>query len=448
MKALYDSKSKSIVDNGMRALLSESYKIQTWLDVEAALALAQGEVGIIPKEDSLKIAEKCTLDNIDMAKLEKLKSEIGHGFVPFVKVLTQACGEQSGKFVHYGVTTQNIQQTGQLLQLKQFSEKMKEYVVKIIHNLADLAEEHKETIMVGRTHGKHALPITYGYKVAVWIDELTAALQRMQEAEKRVFTVMMGGAVGGFHAMGKEGIQVQALVAQRLGMYPMGIPSRNSRVYRLEWAQNLALLATTFNKIAEEVYYTSIEEFFEVSESVSKNTVGSSTMPQKINPKLSKGIIANSQKLYSVISAMYNAASRPFEADSSAYFLYDNCLQEAAELMAEIIIRAEELSGTIRVNKARMLENAKLSGGLINSEHIMMSMAAKLGKDKAHTLIHDIAMASQMEKVPFLELLTANTEILKHFSAERLKEMISPQGYVGLCAYIAEEYSRKGRIIN
>ena len=219
MRALYDSKSKTIDDRGMKSLLAQPARVQSWLDVEAALAQAQAGHGMIPASAAVNITANCHVDKIDLTEMERLLREIGHGFVPVIKVLVKACDSESGKYVHYGVTTQNIQQTAQLYLAKQFDTVMQGFVDDILRNLAKMASDHKATIMAGRTHGKHALPITWGYKAAVWIDELLSAQQRMREAEKRVFTVMMGGAVGAFHATGETGRRVQDSVAQKLGMH-------------------------------------------------------------------------------------------------------------------------------------------------------------------------------------------------------------------------------------
>lgn len=439
MRALYDSKSKTIDDRGMKALLGQQARVQSWLDVEAALALAQAEHGMIPASAAANIAANCRVENIDLAEMERLLREIGHGFVPMIKVLVKACDSESGKYVHYGVTTQNIQQTAQLYLAKQFNALLQGFVDDILRNLAKMAREHHATLMAGRTHGKHALPITWGYKAAVWIDELLNAQQRMQEAEKRVFTVMMGGAVGAFHATGETGRRVQESVAKALGMHAMAIPSRNSRVYRTEYISNLCLLATTLHKIAEEVYQTSSEEFGEVSEAFTKGTVGSSTMPQKVNPKLAKGIIANAQKLYSVHTSCLYVSPRPFEADSSAYFIFDGNIQESMECIAEIVMRAEELTRTLVINTERMQQNVQLTHGLINSEKIMMHLVAKLGKDAAHERVYQLAMRSTHEGIPYGEVLRQDPVIQQNFSEAEIDALIDPSHYIGLCSEIALE---------
>lgn len=443
MRALYDSKSKTIDKKGIDELFTKKAKYEAWLDVEAALAKAQSEYGIIPREAAVNIAAAAKYENLDLEEMDRIYRKIGHGFVPFLKVLVKACDEESGKYVHYGVTTQNIQQTSQLLIMKKVHEKFLEFTKEILENLALLAKDNKDTVMAGRTHGKHAIPITYGYKVSVWISELLQSLDRLKECEKRVFTVMMGGAVGSFNSVGEVGRKVQDRVAELLHMNSMEVPSRNMSSAKMEYIMNLSLLASTCHKIAEEVFATSIEEYHEVSEAFTKGTVGSSTMPHKINPKLSKGIIANSQKLYSLNSLGFYSACRPFEADSTSYMLFDGILEEALELTTEILMRAEELTRTLHVNKKRMTENAFINRGLDNSEYIMMMIAEKLGKDKAHSLLYDVAMETEINGKEYIDALKDNEVISKSFTESELEEFINPSNYVGISSKIAEDMAEK-----
>ena len=195
MRALYDSKSKTIDDRGIKALLSDEAKYNTWLMFESMLAQAQAEAGFIPQSAADEIKEKAVIENIDFEEMSRIYQKIGHGFVPFLKVLVNACSEESGKYIHYGITTQNIQQSSQLYMMKTVHNKFMFLLSEIIENLSGLAEKTKHMVMPGRTHGRHAIPITYGYKVSVWISDFIDCYQRMKECEKRVFTIMMGGAV-------------------------------------------------------------------------------------------------------------------------------------------------------------------------------------------------------------------------------------------------------------
>lgn len=443
MRALYDSKSKTMDDRGIRDLLGEEAKYKAWLTIEVALAKAQAEYGFIPEKAGKEIEEAAKIENIDFEEMDRIYREIGHGFVPFLKVLVQACPEESGKYVHYGITTQNVQQSGQLYVIKQIHEKFLKLSGEILTNLAKLAKEHAHTVMPGRTHGRHATPITYGYKVSGWISELLDSIERLEESEKRVFRVMMGGAVGDFSTMPEVGPQVQERVAELLDMYPMDVPSRNINTHKLEYIMNLQLLANVCHKIAQEVYQTSLEEIAEVAEGFKEGTVGSSTMPHKINPKLSKGIIANSQKLYSLASVGSYSSVRPYEGDSSQYMLFDGLMEEALQLTTEILLRAEELTRTIVVHEDQMLENAMKNKGLDNSEHVMMEMAKKLGKDQAHSLVYDIAIRTAAYGEDFYTNLKANELISENFTDEELKELMDPKSYIGLGPEIAEKMAQK-----
>lgn len=441
MRALYDSKSK-LDDRGIKELLSERAKLETWLKVEQALARSQAEEGFIPGEAADEIGA-VRLEDLDLKEMERIKEKVGHGFVPFVKVLVKACKGEGKRYVHYGVTTQNIQQTSQLYQAMKIHGILKDFLGDILHHLSVLARENADAVMPGRTHGKHAIPITYGYKVSVWISELLQTAVRLEECEKRVFVAMMGGAVGGFNATGETGMRVQERVAARLGMGSMDVPSRNMSQMKVEYIMNLCLLCNTLHKMAEEVYYTGVEEFGEVCEAFTPGTIGSSTMPQKINPKLAKGIIANSQKLYSLPATGLGSAVRMFEGDSSSYMLFDGLMEEALELTCEVIIRGEELTRTLRVNRERLRRNANINQGLDNSEYVMMKVAERLGKDKAHELLYDKAMKTELEGKDYYTVLLEDETLAAMFTPEELKEMINPASYTGMCEAIARTMAEK-----
>jgi len=438
MRALYDSKTKTMFDHGIRYFFSDEAKYRSWIYVEKTLADSQAELGFIPKSAAEAIDKKAKYENLNFKEMEHIYARVGHSFVPFVKVLTKECGE-SGKFIHYGVTTQNIQQTSELLVIKEIHKRFMLIISEILDNLSVLAMDNKDTVMPGRTHGRHAVPITYGFKVSVWIQNFMNDVERLQELEPRVFSSMMGGAVGAYNSMGDFGPKINELVAKKLNMTPMPIPSRNMSAQKLEYINALCLLGTSCDRIAQEVYATSIEEFNEVSEPFSTGTVGSSTMPQKINPKLSKGIIANAQKLYSVPTSGYYSSTRPFEADSSSNMLFDGLLEESVELMTEILLRTEELTRGIHVNKKRMKKNANINDGLDNSEFLMMQIAKKLGKDQAHSLIYELAMESEQSDKGYENVLKSNKYLHDTFNESELECMLKPDKYIGRSQEIAEK---------
>lgn len=442
-RALYDSKSTSIDDRGMGELLSHEAKLRAWLEVEAALARAQAAEGFIPQAAADDICAHARLECLDLEEMDRIKAKVGHGFVPFVKVLTAACEGEGKKYVHYGVTTQNIQQTAQLLTVKRADAVFRTWLADILDNLAALARDHASAVMPGRTHGKHAIPITYGYKVAVWSSELRQAVERLEQAGARTFSVMMGGAVGAFSATGETGMRVQRRVAEDLGMASMDVPSRMISSHKVEYIMDLALACHVLHKMAEEVYYTGIEEFGEVREGFTKGTVGSSTMPQKINPKLAKGIIANTERLYALVPLGLFGNARMFEGDSSSYMQTDALVEEALELATEVFKRAEELTRTLFVDEGRLRANAHINRGLDNSEHVMMELASRLGKDRAHSLVYDKAMQVELEGRDFIDVLREDPVVSEAFSADEIEAMLAPEAYTGCSELIARQEAER-----
>src|SRR6059036_1403489 len=239
---LEEPTSLRIDDPGVRALFTEAARFQSWLDVEAALAQAQAELGIIPESAAREIVRKAHLKYLDLAAVRAGLAKTGHPLVPLVWALDRACEGDAGGYVHWGATTQNVTQTGLLLQVRRAHEIFLRQLGAILTTLADLAERTKDAVLPGRTHGQHAVPATFGFKVAVWIDELgrhvqtlhVAAqlvdphrhLERLHGCERRVFVAMLGGGAGTLASLGEPGLRTQARMAELLGLHSMPVPAR------------------------------------------------------------------------------------------------------------------------------------------------------------------------------------------------------------------------------
>ena len=281
-----------VADPGIRALYRLENRWQAWLDVEAALARAQADLGIIPHEAAAAIAAAARLDKMDRARIDEGFARTGHTIVPLVWELGRIVGDPHGGWVHWGATTQNITQTGDLLVLRQAHTVFLRQIGDILSAMADLADKGAEMPIAGRTHGQHAVPATFGYKVAVWIDELIRHTERFRQAAPRLFVAMLGGGAGTYASLGKNGPLVQQGIGRLLGFGSMTVPSRAIGDHLAENVLLLGLLAATCGKIGREIYTLMKTEFGEVEEPVPPGTVGSSTMPQKRNPKLCQDVIA------------------------------------------------------------------------------------------------------------------------------------------------------------
>ncbi len=437
-----DASSRMLDYRGSRDLFSAENVYQAWLDIEAAVATVQGEMGLIPAEAADTIARTARIELLDMEKVERDYIRQRHPLMPLLGELVRKCGE-AGRYVHWGLATQNIQQTGTLYLALRGHRILLAVLDDILGHLGRLATEHADTPMAGRTHGQHAVPITLGFKFAIWIDELLQARERLLSVEPRVFTATMGGAVGAFSALGPRGPEMQDRVAEKLGMHSMSLPSRSNRTHMCEYVQLLALCASSFHKIGEEVAQSSSVEYSELFEVHTDGVIGSSTMPQKVNPKLSMGLMANCQKLYALSSMMLQTAHRPFEGDACANVIYDNGTAEAMELATAIFVRAEALIGGLRADPARMERNLHSSDGRIFSEGIMMKLAPTVGRGEAHDLVYRAAMDSREGGESFLERLRVPgiAEILFEDTdgAPRLKA----EGQYGLSPQIARDFGAR-----
>ena len=435
-----------VSDPGIRALYRLENRWQAWLDVEAALAKAQSELGIIPAAAAESIARAARVELLDRARIDEGFARTGHTLVPLVWELGRVVGEPHGGWVHWGATTQNITQTGDLLVLRQAHRVFFQLIGDALTALADLAERGADMPMAGRTHGQHAVPATFGYKIAVWIDELLRHVERLQQAAPRLFVAMLGGGAGTFASLGKHGPPVQAGIARHLGMGSMQVPSRTLGDHLAENICILGMLAATCGKIGREIYTLMKTEFGEVEEPVPPGTVGSSTMPQKRNPKLCQDIIALAAEVRTSVPLALEAMQTEHEADRTTSLMMDAAEARACIAMGDLLSRLGEVLRGLRLDPARMRRNLDLGGGLIMAEAVMLELGAILGRQHAHDVVYDAAQAAFLEGRPFSAMLAADPRVTAHLDSAGLERLLDPVAYTGLCADMARQAAGRARI--
>jgi len=431
---------------GLDELFTRSSVLQSWLDVEKRVAEVQAELGLIPSDAAAEIASNCEFEKLDLDQLNRDATTTKHPLMPLINELVRLSGPDHGGYVHWGITTQNIIQTSALYQAQKAHEILENVFTETLSHLGDLALTHDETIMPGRTHSRHAVPITFGFKAAVWIEELVQSMERLQDAKGRAFVAMMGGAVGCHSALGSDGPMFQKQVAARLNMGEMAIPSRAIRTHICEYANALILMASVCHRIAEDIYQSSSEEFGELNESFTDGVVGSSTMPQKLNPTLCCQIIANSNKLYPYGGMMVGMVSRPFESDASANTIFETGLGDLIQLFASVFIPTEALLKDLVVDADRMRENLALSNGTIHSEFLMMKLGSLLGKHHGHDTAQRIAKAAASGERDFLEAVEALPQGLQILP--ELEKRMAGDSAVGLCAEFARHFGKIAKDID
>ena len=434
-----------VSDPGIRALYRLENRWQAWLDVEAALAKAQEELGIIPKGAAAAIQRAARLELLDRARIDEGFARTGHTIVPLVWELSRVTGEPHGGWVHWGATTQNITQTGDLLVLRQAHGIFLRLIGDALSAMADLAERGADMPIAGRTHGQHALPATFGYKPAVWIDEMLRHVERLQQAAPRLFVAMLGGGAGTFASLGAQGPAVQAGIARQLGMLPMTVPARTIGDHLAENVCLLGLLAATCCKVAREIYTLMKTEYGEVEEPVPPGTVGSSTMPQKRNPKLCQDIIAAAAEVRAAVPLALEAMQTEHEADRTTSLVMEAAETRACIATGDMLARLVEVLKGLRLDPARMRKNLDLGGGLIMAEAVMLDLGAAIGRQHAHDVVYDAAQAAFVEGRPFGTALAEDPRVTAHLDQKAIEKLLDPTAYTGLCADMAREAAVRAR---
>jgi adenylosuccinate lyase len=434
-----------VSDPGVRALYRLENRWQAWLDVEAALAKVQAELGIIPQSAADAITRVARLELLDRVRINEGFARTGHTIVPLVWELSRVTGDPHGGWVHWGATTQNITQTGDLLVLRQAHGIFFRLIAAALLAMADLAERGAEMPIAGRTHGQHAVPATFGYKPAVWVDEMIRHVERLRQLGPRLFVAMLGGGAGTFASLGARGPAVQAGIGKALGMLPMHVPARTLGDHLAENVCLLGLLAATCGKIAREIYTLMKTEYGEVEEPVPLGTVGSSTMPQKRNPKLCQDIIAASAEVRATVPLALEAMQTEHEADRTTSLVMEAAEARACIATGDMLSRLAEVLKGLRLDPVRMRKNLDLGGGLIMAEAVMLDLGAALGRQHAHDVVYDAAQAAFVEGRPFRALLAEDPRVTAHLDQKAIGKLLDPTAYTGLCSEMARDAAARAR---
>ncbi|WP_457613054.1 adenylosuccinate lyase [Methanocaldococcus sp.] len=426
----------------MKRIWEEENKLEKMLKVEAALAKAQAELGLIPKEAAEEINKKASIKYVKLDRVKEIERQTKHDVVAMIRALAEVCEGNAGEYIHFGATSNDIVDTANSLLLKESIEIIEDKLKQLRDILLDKAEEHKYTVCVGRTHGQHAIPTTYGMRFALWAAEIDRHLERLNEAKKRICVSMITGAVGTMAAMGEKGLEVHKRVAEILGLEPVLISNQViQRDRHAEFVFLLSLIAQTLNKIGITVRSMQRTEIGELEEEFdpTKQT-GSSTMPHKRNPITFEQICGLSRVVKSLCIAEMDNIPLWEERDltnSSA----ERCIfAEVCVLTDHILNLAIKGIKKLRVNKENVERNLNLTKGLIMAERIMIELAKRgMGRQTAHEIVRQCAMKAYDEKRHLKDVLLENEEVMKYLTKEELEKLMDPKTYIGLAPQIVDE---------
>jgi adenylosuccinate lyase len=428
----------------MLKIFDEKTRVQKLLDVEAALALAHAEVGNIPKKDAEKIAAMASTKYVKVDRVKAIEKEIKHDIASLVRALSEQCGP-SGAYVHLGATSYDIVDTANALQLKDALAVIEKRLVNFKIILKKQAGTHKATVMIGRTHGQHALPITLGFKFAVWGYEVNRHLQRLDECKKRVLAGKISGAVGTQAGLGEHAPEIQALVMKRLGLSAPEISTQI--VQRDRYAELIAIyamIASSLDNFATEIRELQRPEIAEIFESFeARKQVGSSTMPHKQNPETCERVCGLARIVRSLstpaLEDMITWHERDLTQSSAERFI----LPESNILLDYILNLACNIVANLRIDSQRMLQNLSITEGRAMSESVMMALTKKgVNRQEAHEMLRQLTIKSAAEGKPFKQVLLEDNIVSSKMSEKEIDAALDPKNYLGTAVKQAEKFVR------
>ena len=428
----------------MLKIFQEETRIQKLLDVEAALALVHAEVGDIPLADAKKIASMASVKYVKVERVKAIEKEIKHDVASLVRALSEVSGS-SGAYVHLGATSYDIVDTANALQLKDALGIIEHKMETFKSTLQKQAGQYRKTVMIGRTHGQHALPITLGFKFAVWGYEVERHIERLEECRKRVLVGKMSGAVGTQAGLGEHAEQIQALVMKRLNLRSAEVSTQI--VQRDRYAELTcvyAMIASSLENFATEIRELQRPEIGEVFEAFeASKQVGSSTMPHKQNPETCERVCGLARIVRSLalpsLEDMVTWHERDLTQSSAERFIFPESnilLDYMLSLMCDIV-------ADLRVDEQRMQQNLNLTQGRAMSEAVMMALAKKgVDRQEAHELLRKLAIQSAAEKKDFKQTLLKDSVVCSRLTPKEIDEALKPQSYLGTAVKQAEKFAK------
>jgi len=416
------------------------------LDAEAALAGALAEVGMIPKSAAKKIAAKASTKYVKVKRICELEREVQHETMAVVLALAEVCGG-AGRYVHFGATSNDILDTATAVQIRDALKIVERDLERLLSVALKQASKHKNTIMVGRTHGQHAVPTTLGLKFAIWACELARHLKRLEQLKSRVLVGKMSGAVGTGAAWGKEGPRIQEIVMRKLGL--AGATASNQILQRDRFAElilSFGLLASTIDKIANEVRNLQRTEIGELEEPFGARQVGSSTMPHKRNPIRCEKICGLARVIRGDVQAALENVVIEHERDLTNSSCERVLLPQCFLLIDEILNTASDVLNGLVVYPERMERNLQLTRGLNMAEAVMIELTKRgMSRQVAHAVVRECSMAALRKNLSLKEVLLREPKVKKYLSEKDIDALTNPKRYLGSATATVERVLKELR---
>ena len=414
----------------MRAVFSDDNQLKCFVEAEVALAVAQGRTGVIPQEAADAIAKAGATVALDRDALKAEAENVGYPILGLVRQLSAKLGE-AGRYVHWGATTQDIVDTATVLQIRAALAILERDIAAVSAALARLAEKHRDTAMPGRTHLQQALPITFGYKCAIWLAAMDRHVERLRELKPRVLVAQLGGAAGTLASLGDKGLDVRREFARELKLGDPPITWHVARDAVVETVNFLGLVTGTLGKIGFDIMLMMMTELGEAFEPFASHRGASSTMPQKRNPISSEILVANAKAVRQHCGLMLDALIQDFERATGPWHVEWMAIPESFILTAGSLAQAKFMLEGLVVDEARMRVNLDLTKGLIVAEAVMMGLAPHLGRQQAHDMVYEACRDALGQGRSLFDVLVANPAVSGALGEQRLRALCDPANYLG-----------------
>jgi len=435
----------------MGEVFSDAARVQRMLDFEAALARAEARSGVIPAAAAAAIASKCKAELIDTDALATATAASLNPAIPLVKQLTALVAKddpEAARFVHWGATSQDANDTGLVLQIREALDVLHPDLDSLSLGLEGLAEKHRSTLIAGRTLMQHALPTTFGAKVAGWLDAVTRHHERLVEVRLRAFNFQFGGAVGTLAALRGKGLEVARALARELHLGIPTMPWHTERDRIAEVATTLGLLVGTLGKIARDISLHMQTEIAEIFEPAGEGRGGSSTMPHKRNPVSAAVVLSAATRVPGLVSTMLSAMVQEDERGLGNWHAEWETLPEIFRLTAGALHQMATIVPDLEIDVARMRRNLDATQGLIFAEAVTMSLGNHIGKSAAHELLEAASRQVRESGEQLREVLAHNPVVTEHLTLEELDRLFAPENYLGIAEELVDRViaaSRKHR---
>ncbi|WP_095180562.1 3-carboxy-cis,cis-muconate cycloisomerase [Pseudomonas sp. Irchel 3F6] len=418
----------------MREVFCDQGRVQAMLDFEAALARAEARVGLIPSSAVAPIATACDAGLYDFAALGEAIATAGNSAIPLVKALGKQIASsdaEAERYVHLGATSQDVMDSGLVLQLRQALALIENQLAQLADSLATQAQRFAATPLAGRTWLQHATPVTLGMKIAGWLGAVTRSRQRLQQLKPRLLVLQFGGASGTLAALGAQALPIAEALAEELQLTLPEQPWHTQRDRIVEFGAVLGLIAGSLGKFGRDISLLMQTEAAEVFEPAAPGKGGSSTMPHKRNPVGAAVLIGAATRVPGLVSTLFSAMPQEHERSLGLWHAEWETLPEICCLVSGSLQQARLLADGLEVDAARMARNLELTQGLVLAEAVSIVLAQRVGRDTAHHLLEQCCKRAVAEQRHLRAVLADEPQVTAELSGAELDDLLNPAHYLG-----------------